>query len=338
MADSSLAAIQKMVRRITKSPSEAVLTTAQLNEYINTFVLSDFPQNLRTFALRTTLTFYTQPNVDTYQTVTLAQDHTGTNPLFDFINRYTAVHEPLYIAGVESVFTQYRDEFFRYYPQTFTVAQTNLFGDGMQGPYVGMLNAIPVLQNNVIFTVPDTNGTSMVLVDQPVNSQTGNLFIANNFNGPQYGTINYITGAFTFTTPNNTEVQAPIWAETIPYQPGIPLMCLFYDNQFKLWPVPDNAYPIQLEADISPMEFLSQNQNPLVNQWWQYIALGACIKVFRDRMEIENIQKIMPEYEQQQALANRTTIELATNKRTETIYSSSYRRDGWFWSFGRWPY
>ena len=56
--------IQTKVRRLTRNPSESTLTTDQLNEYINTFILYDFPSNIRLLSLRTTLTFYTQPNVD----------------------------------------------------------------------------------------------------------------------------------------------------------------------------------------------------------------------------------------------------------------------------------
>lgn len=53
MADSTLAAIHEKVRRITRTPSMAQLTDAQLDQYINTFVLYDFPSNIRLFPLRT---------------------------------------------------------------------------------------------------------------------------------------------------------------------------------------------------------------------------------------------------------------------------------------------
>ena len=64
MADSTLTAIQQKVRRLTRSPSEAQLTTAQLNQYINTFVLYDFPEQIRLLNLRTTFSFYTEPYID----------------------------------------------------------------------------------------------------------------------------------------------------------------------------------------------------------------------------------------------------------------------------------
>lgn len=68
MANSTLAAIQTKVRRLTRTPSTAQLSVADLNEYINTFILYDFPEHLRLFDLRTTFTFTTQPFQDTYPT------------------------------------------------------------------------------------------------------------------------------------------------------------------------------------------------------------------------------------------------------------------------------
>jgi len=58
--------IQLKIRRITKSPSENQITTPQINDYINTFYLYDFPEHLRTFNLRQNLTFTTSPNIDIY--------------------------------------------------------------------------------------------------------------------------------------------------------------------------------------------------------------------------------------------------------------------------------
>ena len=44
---STLAQIQTKVRRLTRSISEQQLSTTELNNYINTSVLYDFPEHLR---------------------------------------------------------------------------------------------------------------------------------------------------------------------------------------------------------------------------------------------------------------------------------------------------
>src|SRR5690348_11516343 len=126
MASSTLQAIRTKVRRLTRTPSLSQLSNAQLDEYINTFILFDFPEHLRLFSLRSVLTFYTQPGVDVYETNTTDT----TNPLYNFKNKYIAVHPPLFLAGVQGYFTQYRDVFYGFYPQTKNIAQTQLFGDG----------------------------------------------------------------------------------------------------------------------------------------------------------------------------------------------------------------
>jgi hypothetical protein len=66
MANFTLEAIRTKVRRLTRSPSENILPTSDIDEYINTFVEFDFPEHIQLFPLHTTFEFFTQPNVDTY--------------------------------------------------------------------------------------------------------------------------------------------------------------------------------------------------------------------------------------------------------------------------------
>jgi len=335
MASSTLADIRQKVRRITRSPSEARLTTAQLDQYINTAIQSDMPQHLRLFPLRTNLTFYTTPGVDVYQTNTT----NPTDPLFDFKNRYTAVHQPVFMAGVQSYYLQDRSAFYAQYPQTNAIADTLLRGNGGPGPFTGVVNARPMLQRNVIFTCLDTNNNSMVLVDEPtaLNPAVGNLYVPDNI-AVTLGTINYITGAFSFSFPANTLNGAIIWVENIPYQPGKPIMMLFFENKFTLRPVPDNAYSIKIEADIRPTELLNSIQRPDIDQWWQYIAWLASKKVFEDRMDMDSIQLITPELKKQEMLAQRSTLMIKANERTATVYTqgTNYAWGGWWGA--TWPY
>jgi hypothetical protein len=336
MADSTLQAIRTKVRRLTRSPSLSQLDNTELDNYINTFILYDFPEHLRLFSLRTTLTFYTQPGVDTYQTNTTDI----LDPLYNFKNRYIAIHPPVFLAGVQGFYTQWRDVFYGYYPQTNTIADTLLFGDGSPGPFSGIVTAHPMLQNNVIFTCLDTGGTAMVLVDYPVSNTTGALGLPNE---PQmlpspYGQINYLTGAFTVVFPGNTQVMAPIIVENIAYQPGKPLAVLYYDSKFTIRPVPDKAYPVQFEVDIRPSELLDSAQVPQLETWWQYIAYGAAKKIFEDRLALDDVQKIMPEFKMQERLCLRSTLTQQANERTVTIYTQGKNYGfGWFGA-GGWPY
>ena len=337
MANSTLQAIRDKVRRITRSPSALLLPDSLIDEYVNTFIIYDFPSQLRLFSLRTLLTFYTQPYVDVYET-----SNVPTDPLFNFKNKYIAIHPPVFLAGIQGFFTQWRDVFYGYYPQTNTIADTGLVGNGSAGPFNGNLfpTAHPTLQNNVIFTCLDTSGQGMVIIDYPVSNTLGALGLPNQ---PQtlpspYGQINYVTGAFTLQFPNNTQNLATITSETIPYQPGKPLAILYYDNKFTIRPVPDKVYAIQVEADIRPTELINSADVPQIEQWWQYIAYGASKKIFEDRMDLDSVKMIMPEFKAQEAFVLRTTLTQQANDRTVTIYTQGKNYGfGWFGP-GGWPY
>lgn len=335
MADSSLTAIRTKVRRLTRSPSTAQISDAQIDEYVNTFILYDFPEQIRLSALRTVLTFYTQPGVDVYET-----SSDPNNTLFNFKNKYVAVHPPIYLAGIQGFYTQWRDVFYGYYPQTNTIAQTGLFGDGITTTFTGTVVARPMLQRNVIFTAIDATGTSMVLTDNPASNTIGALGLPNT---PQtlpspYGQINYITGAFTIVFPSAPAAQEPIIVENIAYQPGKPLAMLYYDQKFTIRPVPDKSYAVSIEADIRPTELLAFDQSPQLAQWWQYIAFGTAKKIFEDRMDMDSVQLILPEFKMQERLCLRATLTQQANERTVTIYTQGKNYGfGWFGT-GGWPY
>lgn len=352
MADSTLQAIRTKTRRLTRSPSTAQLSDADIDQYINTFVLYDFPEHLRLFSLRTTLTFYTQPGVDVYQTNTT----NPLDPLYNFKNKYIAVHPPLFIAGIPAFYTQWRDVFYGQWPQTNAVVNTNIFGDGNTGPFSGVINTFPqfpnangpnggaILQNSLLLTILDVDGIAMQVVDYPQtyasispSNTTGLLDIPNQIPTPtsNLGTINYQTGQFTVSFPTNTmnSLNNPLWAEYVPYVAGLPISCLYYDNQFTIRPVPDKSYSVQIEADIRPTELLDANASPQIEQWWQFIAYGASKKIFEDRMDMDSVTMIMPEYMKQMNLVNRTSLTQQTNERTVTIYTTG-KSYGWPWANG----
>ena len=350
MSNSTLGAIRQKARRLTRSPSEAQLSTAELDQYINTFILYDFPEHLRLFSLRTNLIFYTQPGVDVYQTTTVDP----LDPLYNFKNKYIAVHPPVFISGVQSFFTQYRDVFYGQWPQTNAVVDTLIDGDGSTGPFSGIVPSFPpagtpvttnsgrILHNSVIFTALDTGGTAMVIVDYPVSNTTGALGLPNQ---PQtlpspYGQINYTTGAFTLNFPNNTlaGITNPIYAEYVPFVAGKPLSVLYYDNQFTLRPVPDKSYPVQIEVDIRPTELLDQAVSPQIEQWWQFIAIGASKKIFEDRMDMDSVGMLMPEFMKQMNLVNRTSLTQQANMRAPTIYTIGRQYWGWGGSGSNFPF
>jgi hypothetical protein len=321
MPDNTLSTLQQIiikVRRLTRSPSQAQISDDDITDYINTFILYDFPEHLRLFSLRTTFTFYCDPYVDTYATNTINND-----PLNNFINTYISIHPPVYIGGYLAVLSQDRTQFYGQYPLTNAVASIGSAGDGVTTAYSGSLTntgGLPILQNNVTFTSIDSNNNGITLIDVPTVDGQGILVVPNN--NVACGTINYITGAYTINFPVAPGNLQPINSQTIPYQPSRPNTMLYYQNQFVLRPVPDQPYRIDMEAYIRPSELLESGDMPQLSQWWQYYAYGAAKKIFEDRMDVDSVALIDPEYKKQEALVLRSTIVQYTNERTSTIYTA----------------
>lgn len=368
MADSSLQAIETKIRRLTRSPSDAQLSTNDIKEYVNTFVLYDFPEHLRDFALRTTFTFYANAFQDVYPT---DKSMSPDDPLYDFQNRYITVHPPVYIAGYNSFYTQSREQFFGIYPLTNSILTIGASGDGLTTKFSGVINnntgpnfvnptlsnqTSVLLKNNVLFSSVNLYNQGISLIDVPVldsitlqPTSYGNLYVPGTEpstpptavapytptvggtpNADNY--INYLTGEFTATFPSAPGVGQAINSQTIPQVVSLPQALLYYDDAFTLRPVPDQPYRVDFEVYIRPTELLESNSEPKLSQWWQYIAYGAAKKVFEDRGDLESVQLIMPEFKKQESLVLRRTIVQYTNERTATIYTEQLGQIG----FNQW--
>jgi len=344
---STLAQIQTKVRRLTRSISEQQLSTSELNNYINTSVLYDFPEHLRHFDLKTTFSFYTEPYVDTYVNNTTD----STSPLFNFKNKYISFNPPAYVAGYQALWSQSENQFYGIYPKIDSIVTVNT-GDGVTTSFSGNANTslnsqvtsgptALIVAGSVLFESQDINGLGISLIDYP-NPTPSNIVGAlapvgytGSLASYPYGQINYITGAFSLTFTSAPASGANINSQFQIVQPSIPQTILFYDGAFKLRPIPDQVYKITIEAYIRPTELLLSTDKPELSEWWQLIAYLAAKKIFEDRMDLESVQMIMPEYMKQMNLINRRTIMQYANQRTSTIYTeqlggASGYSSGWF--------
>lgn len=325
----NLATMRIKIRKLTRSPSPSQLSDATIDEYINTFYLYDLPEELRLFALKRTLTFFCQPNVDTYATDSVPG-------LADFKNKYISVERPVYIAGQIAFYSQSREEFFNLYPIISLRQQIGL-GDGVTTTYTGMLMNIPVVPNSVSFVSVGTNDKGLVVKDlpnYPVTNDTGALISEE---GTVTGTINYVTGAYSFTfideflTPVAPLVGAVVQSQSLPYKPAFPTGVLFYDNAFTLRPIPDRPYKITFDAFVRPEAFLNDPAaEPFLQEWWQYLAYGAAKKIFEDRSDIDSVLLITPEFERQQDLILRRTLVQQSTQVAPTIYNRQGYNGWWF--------
>jgi len=329
----TLTAIETKIRRLTRSPSEDQITTAQIDDYINTAILYDLPEHIRVRTLRTTVTWYTQKYLDTYRVDTTLDVN---DPLYDFENRYVTIDTPLYIAGVRSFYTQSQDVFYGAFPKNSFI-ETIGTGDGAETVFTGTLSNIPILQSSVIFSAADSNSNTYTYRDGPTagNIITSNLYNVSTATSTVGDGINYIDGTYRITfeaAPGDGEL---VTVQTQPYTAARPSALLYYNQSridsdgavvnnkvFTVRSVPDGAYAVNIEAYRQPVALLAAGDHPDLDQWWQYIAYLGAKKIFEDRMDTESVQQIMPELKTQESLCLRKTVVQATTQRAATIYSS----------------
>jgi len=335
MADSSLAAIRLKVRNLTRTPSPQQMPDATIDEYINTFILYDFPSHLSLFDLRKTFVFYTQPNIDSYSSNTV----NAADPLYNFNNAILTSADPVYVSGYKMNFTQSREDFFNKWPLIKFRLQVAT-GDGVTTVFSDILMNNPIIPSNTLFTSIDSTGSATGLASAPwINDITGvqipieGLYSTNGpiptapvpvavpVNPLPLNSINLVTGAYVLSFETAPGEGVPIYAQYASYAPARPITILYYNDTFFLRPVPDMQYDVKIECNVRPTELLDAGDSPDLQQWWQYIAYGAAKKVLEDRTDMETLNILMPEFMKQQQLVLRRTLSQQGDQRASTIYT-----------------
>jgi len=183
---------------------------------------------------------------------------------------------------------------------------------GVQGTY--QLNDV-----ESIITVTSSNSFSI-----NIDSINYGAFANSGTVSKKYGgTINYLSGELNANFGVIPDAGSPIVVQTVPYQAGRPLSVLFFNNEIKIRPVPDKAYKFEAAVFSTPNAFLSSQptSHPILNQWWQLIALGAAIKIFEDAGELENAKQYESVYEKQLTLVERKTLVQLSSQKVSTPFN-----------------
>lgn len=332
----TLSSIRTKIRRITGRPSTTQITDAEIDNYINTFYLYDMPEHLKMESLRYNYQFVTTANVPVYDLPT---------------DIYLTSMPPVFIGGYQSYMTQSRENFFRINPNLNFLQQSIATGAGVN-TFTATLTNLPITPgfkpnppgaySTTVFTAPKyINWNVLISAAGPANATSGltpsyslvddgqgNLFAptdADSNPSNKRGTINYITGAVSVTNfPISVPTGNAINAQYIPYVASRPQSCVFFQDQFILYPIPDQAYTVSFEAYKLPAAFLndpSGTTSPQINEWWQLLAYGASDKIFTDFGDLESAAKYRPLLDEQMNLVLRRTIVQQTSERTSTIYT-----------------
>ena len=353
-SNSTLAYIRRKVRRLTASASEASLSTSQIDEAVNNFYNFDFAYAIKLDVTRSVYTFYTQPNIDKY-------------PLD--VNYNQGVREPVYFEGIRGSFFKDRDSFFAMWPRwptkfqpitgdgvttafSFTASATPfLRGEVVLGGVDVNGNAIsvaddgngnlqlqvpnPIVSVPVQFNPPATNaaipGMKNINTADPgllnVNTQTNNPSSIPYAGG--IGTVDYVNGIFNINFPVApiSGQQMTLWVSQ--YQTGRPYSLLLWNNYFIVRPVPKLIHKVEVETYLTPVQFMQTTDNPILNQWAKYIAMGAAIDILNDRQDLEGVENVGRMFKEQEALVlERNGVE-EIGQRNATVFSSTQQSQGW---------
>jgi hypothetical protein len=357
-ADSTVAYIRRKVRRLTASASEASLPTSQIDQAINNFYNFDFPYAIKLDVTRSVYTFYTEPNIDKYPLDVNYNQGVREPVYFEGIRgslfkdrdafyamwpRWPTKFQPITGDGVTTAFN-------------FTIGGTPfLRGEVVLGGVDINGNAISVaddgngnLQLQVpkpIVTIPPytdlytiANAPVPSLVGQPIpgmhNQNTLNPGLNNVSTQTTpftnaIGTVDYVTGAFSINFPvaPTSGQQMTLWVSQ--YQTGRPYSLLFWNNYFIVRPVPKLIHKVEVETYLSPVQFMATTDNPILNQWAKYIAMGAAMDILNDRQDTDGVDNVGRMFKEQEALVlERNGVE-EIGQRNSTIFSSTQQTQGW---------
>jgi hypothetical protein len=371
-ADSTYTFIETKVRRLTASASQSALSSADIQRAVNVFYSNDFPYAIKIDQQRAVYKFLTIPNVDRYPVdVNMYQGFRAPiyfegiqgnffknrDQLLNLYPRYPTQFQPVGGDGVTTSFT-------------FT-----LFGNNQNPfpqPNFGILSTQVVIGgidvNGNPIRIIDDGGGVVTALGIGSNTTTGQLLFVNQNNvgnnvyldssnvqqpaipplspipvpsppspqTPQYcGTVNYVTTEINVTFPvaPAAGTMINVWAAT--YQVGRPYNLLFWNNEFTIRPVPDNVYLCEIEAYQTPVQFMTTTQNPILNQWAQYIAYGAACEILRDRQDMEGVQNLMEGFKRQEALVlERQAIE-EIQQPNITLFNTTQTGFGTGWGMGQ---
>lgn len=285
----SLSDIRTKVRAVTGRPSADQISDADINNYINNYYVFTMPFELKEQITDQFLKFKTTPGVDIYS----------------FPGGYFTDSPGAYADGYPLIFYQDADIFYQDWPQQYAVDNIAT-GDGSTSAFSGGLQNPPLIIGTLFITADDPTGTQQVVQDQGDGTLTGD----------GTGTINYLTGAYTVTFTTAPAASANIYAKYQGYSGNRPQGVLFFNNEFTLRPIPDQAYQIQMQGYIKPTSLSEDSDTPLQEEWGPLIAYGASLEIFEDSGDTENFDRYSPVFKRFENVALGRTVQQLTEQQS----------------------
>lgn len=350
--------IETKVRRLTASASQSTLSSVAIQQYVQTAYTQDFAYAVKIDQMRSVYTFFTEPYRDRYPLdVNFNQGVRAPVYIEGILGAFYKDRQSFY-----NVWPRFPTKF----QPIFGDGLTTAFSFTIPGPFLSKEVVLGGVDSsgNPISVNDDGNGNLQLQVPNPVvsvpvqyvPSPTNPLPTAipgmknlntlnpglNNVNtqtlidplvpGVYYpggiGTVNYVTGQFNITFPVAPANGSTMTLWVSQYQHGRPYSLLFWNNEFTIRPIPKNIHKIEVETYLTPVQFLMTNDQPILAQWWQCIAILAAIHVLEDRQDMEGVKNLSLLYDRQEALVlSRQAVE-EINQPNLTMFNSPQQSYG----------
>jgi hypothetical protein len=131
------------VRRIIKSPSNAVISDNLIIDYINRFYIVDLDARIQLFDLKTKYQFQTTPAIDKYNMPLYSVQTQPGNQTIGMFPVYQGFTGPAYINGVQVPLYTQKNQFFNIFPNIVQNLGVVATGDGSSGPYDIQIPILP---------------------------------------------------------------------------------------------------------------------------------------------------------------------------------------------------
>lgn len=276
MSTWTLADIRNKVRQVTGRYSPSELTNDQLDDYINKYYTLTFPAEVKLDKELTYYEFLTEANQAFYD-----------QPL----TTYTNFVPPATVNNLSLIWFQDPSAFFQSNPLQYTFL-TPWTGDGATVTFSTTVTGFPIFP-----------GTLTIYDEVETFEDTNNDWTTSDVNitGSEGGTstINYDDGTVSVTFNTAPADGQNIYLNYVIFKSGRPRSILMYNDQFQLFPVPDQAYIIKMGAYQVVTELSSPTDTPSLSEWGPAIAYGAARNIFADFGENDSYAETTALYKEQ---------------------------------------
>lgn len=288
----TLSDIQQAIRKVTGRFSSADISNAELKKRINQYYTLIFPSEVKLEQKHVFYEFTTSTNQQYY-------------PLPE--TSYTNFEPPATCNNFALFWYQdpMRFKFDNMINYTFLNPWT---GDGTTVTFTTTISGFPIKPASVtiydgVELFEDTN-TTWTSADVTINGSLGGTC-----------TVNYSTGVISVTFNTAPINGANINLNYIVFAANRPLNILLYDNQFSLWPIPDQAYKILMKAYsvVEPLE--NATDTPYLNEWGRCIVYGTARDLLADSGEMDGYAEVSALYREQVAYVLKRTNQNLLNTR-----------------------